>query len=41
MKPFKDWCLIIGVSALILITTITVMMGVQAIIIDTGRAIIH
>lgn len=38
---FKDWLLIIAVSALTLIVVVTVMMGIQALVIDTGRAIVH
>jgi hypothetical protein len=29
----------IGVSLAVLLTVVTVMMGIQAIVIDTGRAI--
>lgn len=37
----KNWCLIIGVSTLTLLAVVTVMMGCQAVIVDTGRAIVH
>ena len=37
---FKDWCLIIGVSALTLAVVILVMVGAQAMLVDTGRQIL-
>lgn len=37
----KDWFVVIGVSLLTLTAVVLVMMGAQAIIIDTGRAIVH
>jgi hypothetical protein len=36
----KDWCLCIGVSALMLAVIVMVMMGVQAVVVDTGRQIL-
>jgi hypothetical protein len=38
---FKDWCLVIGFSVLMLAVIVLVMSGIQAVIIDTGRAIVH
>jgi len=40
-SKINDWCMIIGVSAFVLFVVITVMLGVQAIVIDTGRAILR
>lgn len=37
----KDWFLVILWSSLVLVGVVCVMMGVQAVIIDTGRAITH
>lgn len=33
----KDWCICIGCSALVLVAVVTIMMGVQAMFIDTMR----
>lgn len=38
---FKDWMICIGVSLLTLFAVGAIMMGCQAAIIDTGRAILH
>lgn len=38
---FKEWAQIAGVSVLMLITMILVMNGVQSLVIDTSRAILH
>ncbi len=37
----KDWALVIGLSIAVLATVVAIMMGIQAVIIDTGRAIVH
>lgn len=37
----KDWFLCVGVSILVLFVVVVVMVGTQAIIVDTGRAIIQ
>ena len=38
---FKDWCQVIGFSVLTLLVVALVMNGFQAVIIDTGHAIVH
>ncbi len=37
---FKDWCICIAVSVLMLTVVVLVLMGIQAVVVDTGRQIL-